>query len=84
MIKCRDQLCWMISFVCLSSFPRKQLGTGDTVDRPSPTVVAGLPSGTSVTQIACGASHTVVMLNSSAIYVWVRGDDGKPRKLDLL
>lgn len=61
-----------IASYALSRFPHKQLGTGDTSSRAFPIIVSGLPLGALVTGIACGASHTAVLLDTGAVYAWVR------------
>ncbi len=53
-----------------------QLGLGDTEDRCSPTLVAGL-AGQAVKLLACGWRHTVAVTQAGTVYSWGRGVNGQ-------
>ena len=51
-----------------------QLGTGDEVDRASPTRVGSLPA---VTAVAAGASHTCALGQDGSVSCWGEGQAGQ-------
>ena len=56
--------------------PPCQLGTGDTEDRPAPTLVPGL-CGLGVAAVAGGSAHALVLLRAGAVLALGRGDSGQ-------
>lgn len=55
-----------------------QLGLGDYRPRAVPALVKALgdqKSGTSVLQVACGASHTVALCDNGDVYAWGLNED---------
>ena len=53
-----------------------QLGNGTTTSRSIPVAVS-LPSGTTVTAIAAGESHSLALTSSGQVLAWGRNDSGQ-------
>jgi alpha-tubulin suppressor-like RCC1 family protein len=56
-----------------------QLGNGTTTNAQVPVAVAagGAPPGTTFTQVAAGAQHTVALASSGQVYAWGDNDVGQ-------
>uniref|UniRef100_K3WAD0 BTB domain-containing protein n=1 Tax=Globisporangium ultimum (strain ATCC 200006 / CBS 805.95 / DAOM BR144) TaxID=431595 RepID=K3WAD0_GLOUD len=55
-----------------------QLGHGDKINKPAPTLVRSLVENNHVVvQITCGWSHTVALTDTGHVLTWGNGDHGK-------
>lgn len=53
-----------------------QLGLGDMIDRPLPTIVKAM-SNKRVVKICCGTSHTMALTANSQVYSWGNNGEGQ-------
>lgn len=55
---------------------RGQLGLGDMIDRPRPTIVKAM-SNKRVTKVCCGTCHTMALTANSQVYSWGNNVSGQ-------
>ncbi len=53
-----------------------QLGDGSTTDRHTPVSVS-LPTGTTVTAIACGSAHVLALTSTGSVLAWGQNSNGQ-------
>ncbi|KAL5005987.1 hypothetical protein ScPMuIL_017145 [Solemya velum] len=53
-----------------------QLGTGDMMNRPQPTLIKAL-SNKCIVKVSCGQQHTLALTANSQVYTWGLNDHGQ-------